>query len=96
MKGIYGYYFVIEVEEGELGYVAHAPGVGGVYEEGTTPDDAAANAYEAACAILKARMEHYDPITEENACLRILTTPPTPQSITSIENVPHGYIVTLH
>ena len=87
---------MIEVEEGELGYVAHAPGVGGVYEEGTTRDDAAANAYEAAYAILKARMERYDPITEENACLRILTSPPTSQSIASIEDVPQGYIVTLH
>lgn len=30
----YGYIFTIVVEKAKIGYVAYAPGVGGVYEEG--------------------------------------------------------------
>ena len=92
-KKIYGYYFAILIEEGEDGYVAYAPGVGGVYEEGRTPEEAEANAYEAACAILEARLERGDPITEENEYLKIITEPPDREQIDKIQ-MRDGYIMT--
>jgi len=50
-------HFAINVEYDEDGgvFVAFSPGVGGVYEEGATKEQAIENAYEAACAILEAR-----------------------------------------
>jgi len=91
---IYGYYFNIIYEKGESGYVAYAPGVGGVYEEGVTEEEAASNAYEAACAILETRLERNDPITEDNPHLKVLTVLPSLQHITSIKDIPDGYIAT--
>ena len=92
---IYGYYFVVVAEKGEKGWVAYAPGVGGVYEEGATRAEAIANAYEAACAILDIRCERNDSITEENEYLKILTAPPDRNYIEKFRDVPDGYIVTL-
>jgi len=92
-KKIYGYYFTIIVEKTKEGYVAYAPGVGGVYEEGQTFKEAEANAYEAACAILEARLERGDPLTEENEYLKIITEPPDRESIDEIP-MEDGYIIT--
>ena len=89
---IYGYCFAIIPEEGESGYMATAPGVGGVYEEGTTREDAISNAYEAACAILETRIEHNEPITENNPYLIVLTAVPNREYITNILNICNGYI----
>ena len=93
-RRIYGYYFAIMIKEGESGYVAYAPGVGGVYEEGATPEEAEANAYEAACAILETRWERNDPITENNEYLIVLDTPPHRNYIDTITGMPDGYIAT--
>jgi len=49
--------FAIIVERGEVGYVAYAPEVGGVYEEGETEEEARRNAYESACAIIEVRLQ---------------------------------------
>lgn len=91
---IYGYLFNIVVEEGESGYIAYAPGVGGVYEEGVTEEEAISNAYEAACAILETRSERNDPITEDNPDLKVLTTLPNLQHIISLKTIGDGYIAT--
>lgn len=92
---IYGYYFAILVEKGEWGYVAYAPGVGGVYEEGETMSEATENAYKAACAILEKRTEYNDPITENSRYLKIITALPTSQSIDKFRRtIPDGYIIT--
>jgi predicted RNase H-like HicB family nuclease len=50
--------FNIIIEKGEQGYIAFAPEIGGVYEEGKTKAEAELNAYEAACAILETRQEN--------------------------------------
>jgi predicted RNase H-like HicB family nuclease len=91
---IYGYLFKIVSEKGEWGYVAYAPGVGGVYEEGATEKQAVSNAYEAACAILETRLERNDPITEDSPYLIVLTAPPNLQYITSAKEIPDAYIAT--
>ncbi len=55
-RSFMGKEFFIEVYKGEVrGYVAYAPEVGGVYEEGETMAEAEQNAYDAACAIITAR-----------------------------------------
>jgi len=90
----YGYIFTIVVEKAEIGYVAYAPGVGGVYEEGETSNEAKRNAYEAACAILDTRLEHNAPITKDNEYLKVMTVPPSRQSIVRIKKMPDGYIAT--
>jgi hypothetical protein len=43
------------VRKAESGYVAYCPGVGGVYEEGATREEAFEHACVAACAIFEAR-----------------------------------------
>jgi len=91
---IYGYLFRIIPEKGEWGYIAYAPGVGGVYEEGETEKQAVINAYEAACAILDTRLEENDPITKSNPHLIVLTAPPSLQHITSTKEIPDAYIAT--
>lgn len=93
-KRIWGYYFELVIEEGESGYVAYAPGVGGVYEEGETSEEAEANAYVAACALLDLRLERKDPITEDNPHLKVLSAPPRHQYINTIKGVKDGYIAT--
>jgi predicted RNase H-like HicB family nuclease len=91
---IYGYLFAVNVQDGESGFVAYAPGVGGIYEEGQTEEEAINNAYEAACAILETRLERNDPITEENPYLKVLTAPPRKSYIDTITGVRDGYIAT--
>lgn len=93
-RRIYGYYFTITVEKGELGHMSYAPGVGGVYEEGATIEEATSNAYEAACAIFEARLERNDPIVKDNAYLKVLTLPPARDYLDNIDDVPGGYVVT--
>jgi len=94
MKRIFGYYFRVVVEQGEDGYVAYAPGVGGIYEEGATIEEAKENAYEAACAILETRLELNNPIAEDNPHLRVLTQLPSREHIDNIKSMPDGYIAT--
>ena len=71
---IYGYYFTIISEKGDTGYIAYAPGVGGIYEEGETPNKAIADAYEAACIVFDTRFEMNDPILEDNPHCQVLKT----------------------
>jgi len=92
---IYGYYFAILIEKGENGYIAYAPGVGGVYEEGETTNEARENAYRAACAIFETRSENNNPISENNKYLRIMRTLPNSKNINKFgEVIPEGYIFT--
>ncbi|MGB8706841.1 MAG: hypothetical protein WCD72_02670 [Dehalococcoidia bacterium] len=93
-KIIYGYYFAVEWKKTNAGYVAYAPGVGGVYEEGPTKDEAITNAYESACAILEVRSERNDPILEDSQYLKVLTVLPSLKHISSIEPIDNGYIAT--
>ncbi|HNS33293.1 MAG TPA: type II toxin-antitoxin system HicB family antitoxin [bacterium] len=91
----YGYYFAIMVRKGECGYIAYAPGVGGVYEEGETKEEAKKNAYEAACAILETRLQRNDPIVESNKYLRVITSLPNFKKINQVGNIiPNGYFFT--
>jgi len=96
MEDIYGYYFAVEIKETDVGYTATAPGVGGVYEEGETRDEAIANAYKSACVILEARIEHKAPITEDNPYLVVLREVPSMKNIANITEIPDGYISTPH
>ena len=91
---IYGYYFAVMVEEGEVGYVAYAPGVGGVYEEGKTEKEAKMNAYESACALIEVRLQNENPITEDNEYLRVLTAPPDMGYLQKLKVPTNGYIST--
>jgi predicted RNase H-like HicB family nuclease len=91
---IYGYLFKIEIEKGEWGYIAHAPGVGGIYEEGKTKEEALNNAYEAACAILETRMEHNNPIIKDSPDIKVLTTLPNLKRLSSIKGEGDRYIAT--
>ena len=75
-KGIYGYLFKITVEKGQKRYMATCPGIGGVYEEGKTAEEAVENAYEAACLILETRAQRNDLIVDTNEHLKILRKPP--------------------
>ncbi len=74
---IYGYLFKVIAQEAENTWVAFCPGVGGVYEEGETRDEAIDNAYTAACAILEARALNGDRLTEDGPHLRVLRVPPS-------------------
>jgi predicted RNase H-like HicB family nuclease len=94
-KRIYGYLFTVVVEKRASGYVAYAPGVGGVYEEGQTKKEAIANAYEAANAILNARWELGDLLTEDSPYLKVLREPPSEARIGQVREMPQGYIVTM-
>lgn len=91
---IYGYLFRIVVEKAESGYISYAPGVGGIYEEGETKDEAISNAYDAACVVFETRIEWNDPIVEDNPYLRVLTKIPARQNIDRIKSIPDGYIAT--
>jgi len=93
-KKIFGYYFRVVVEKGEDGYVAYAPGVGGIYEEGKTHKEAMANAYATACAILETRIESDDPIIDSNPDLKVLHDLPSRKHIEAIRGIPDGYIAT--
>ena len=94
MKRIFGYYFLIKSRKAESGFVAFVPGIGGVYEEGDTEEDARINAYEAACAIIEMRLANNSSITEDNQYLRVLTAPPNMNYIRTFKNPANGYITT--
>ena len=91
---IYGYYFAVMPEKTQFGYVAYAPGIGGVYEEGKTKKEAIMNAYESACAIIEVRLQHNNPITEDNEYLKVLTAPPDMGYLQKLKVPTHGYIST--
>ncbi|MBA7599608.1 hypothetical protein ES703_06644 [subsurface metagenome] len=91
---IYGYLFKIAFEKGEWGYAAYAPGVGGVYEEGATREEAISNAYEAARAIIDTRIEQNDPIIEDSSDIKVLTAIPNLEQLTTIRDVRDRYIAT--
>lgn len=91
---IYGYLFKIAYEKGEWGYVASVPGVGGIYEEGATKEEAISNAYDAVCTILETRKELNDPIIKDNPNIKVLTTLPNLEHITSIKGTSDEYITT--
>ncbi len=91
---IYGYLFKITLEKGEWGFVAYAPGVGGVYEEGATREEAISNAYEASCAIFETRFEQNDPIVEDGPYIQVLTVLPNLAQLTSRKNIGDEYIAT--
>lgn len=96
MKKIYGYYFAIMIEKGDLGYVGYAPGVGGVYEEGKTEKEAESNTYEAACAILETRLENNDPIVRSSKYIKVITKPPTFENIADTsKRISRGYLTTI-
>lgn len=92
---IYGYYFAILTKKGERGYIAMCPGVGGVYEEGATKQEALQNAYEAACAIFAARRERGDLLTEDNEFLTVLREPPVLSYISSLKPIRGGALATV-
>ncbi len=72
-KDILGYYFAIVVEKGdEWGFVATCPGVGGVYEEGETQQQAIDNAIKAACAIFSARKKTGVILTKDGPYLKVI------------------------
>ena len=73
---IYGYLFRVITQKANDSWVAYCPGVGGVYEEGDTEQEAIANAYEAACAVFEARAKTGHLLTENGPYLRVLYEPP--------------------
>jgi len=72
---ILGYRFAVLVRKGESGYVAHCPGVGGVYEEGATREEAFEHACAAACAIFEARRAAGVVLTEDGPHLKVIRRP---------------------
>jgi predicted RNase H-like HicB family nuclease len=71
-QGIYGYLFAIIVDKGDRVYTATAPGVGGVFEEGATAEEALQHAYESACAILEARVDNGKLIVRSNRYIKVM------------------------
>ncbi len=99
-REIYGYLFVIKTERCENGFLATAPGVGGVYEEGKTKNEAIKLAYESASAILEARFNNGDLLTEDNEYIKVLRSAPNLSSLESNWNsykmsTKEPYIITL-
>ncbi len=92
---ISGYLFKIVVEEGEKGYIAIAPGVGGVYEEGKTPQEAEKKAYESACVILETRFERNDLIEEDSEYLKVVEGLPNINEINKKSPAENDYLMTL-
>jgi predicted RNase H-like HicB family nuclease len=92
-RRIYGYYFAIKFEKTNDGYIAYAPGVGGIYEEGENKDEAIENAYESACAIIEIRVKTDNPITEDSEFLKVLTSLPHREYIQKFDKM-DGYLTT--
>lgn len=61
----------IIVEPDEDGFYAHCPGLPGVHAGGDTKEEALENARDAAIGILRAKLQHGDPI-EENPDLEMV------------------------
>ena len=89
---IYGYMFKIISHEAENTWVAYCPGVGGVYEEGDTEEEATENAYAAACAILEARAEMGDWLVDDSDNLKVFWHPPNAAMIASLQPSSQEYV----
>lgn len=75
-RDIIGYMFTVEVKRGEdYGFIATCPGVGGIYEEAGTEDDAIRLAVESACTIFEARRRTGAILTEDGPFIRVLRRP---------------------
>lgn len=61
---IYGYLIECIVEPDNGGFYAHCPGLGGVHAGGATEEEALANAYHAALAIIEAHLKQGEPVPE--------------------------------
>lgn len=73
---IYGCRFRILIRKEDDVFIAVCPGVGGVYEEGNTEEEAVKNAYESACVILDARFRNNDLMRSDNQFLELFRKPP--------------------
>lgn len=92
---VYGYLFKITAKRAEASWIAYAPGVGGVYEEGPTQEEAIENAYRAACAILEARAVQGDWLTEDGPDLRVVRHLPSFSAVEQLEPTPDEYLATV-
>jgi predicted RNase H-like HicB family nuclease len=92
---IYGYVFKVVSHKAENTWVAYCPGVGGIYEEGKTQDEAIGNAYSAACAIFDARSARGDWLLSESENLRFLRQPPNQDAIASLRPTEQEYVATV-
>jgi predicted RNase H-like HicB family nuclease len=92
---IYGYMFKVISQKAENSWVAFCPGVGGVYEEGHTQDEAISNAYSAACSVFEARAAKGDWLVEESEYLRVFRQPPNQMAIASLGPTEQEYLVTV-
>jgi len=72
---IYGYRFVILVSKGDERFVATCPGIGGVFEEGNTENEALENALKAVKLILDIREENGIHIEKDNKYLQVIRKP---------------------
>lgn len=72
---IYAYLVECIVEPDNGQFYAHCPGLGGVHAGGKTVEEAFAEAYEAALAILEARLKRGD-LPQEGPQLIALRQPP--------------------
>ena len=88
---IIGYEFLVLVKKGEACFIATAPGVGGVYEEGDTAAEAVKNAAEAACALFESRQKMGDLMTEDNQYLKVIRRPQRSARIVPELSQPNGY-----
>jgi len=94
-KRIYGYMFKVVSQKAENSWVAFCPGVGGVYEEGNTQDEAISNAYSSACAIFSARAAKGDWLVDESEHLRVFRQPPNQMAIASLGITEQEYLATV-
>lgn len=72
---IYGYRFAVIVERGEERFVASCPGIGGIFEEGETVQEALQNAMNTAKFVLDLRKKKGYELTENNEFLEIIREP---------------------
>jgi len=92
---IFGYQFKIVVEEHDGVFIAYCPGVGGVYEEGTTREEAIEKAYKGACAILEARAKKGDWLTGDSDFLKVVRQPPQVSVRRKGRGSPDEYLATV-
>jgi len=92
---IYGYLFKIVVQKAEVSYVAYCPGIGGVFEEGNSPEDAAESAYKAACALLDARARNGHWLVRETKDLKIFRKLPNSVAVQELSGTPDEYVFTV-
>lgn len=92
---IYGYLFRVIPERAESSWIAFCPGVGGVYEEGATRQEAIRNAYEAACTILSERARNNEWLTQDTDDLKVVRKPPTMSALQQTDAAPESYLATV-